>query len=216
MFIVLKVLKKGSLASFLTHDQGKIVAYYSLSGPFSQLLPGSLVEGDLVESSTHKYPFLRDVRLFSSIVPRGPRAQLFAHVIVDVAYMFLPLGHECTEIFILMHMMVESQLFGSIDTCLIIGPCFLIILLDLLGFYTPPEIKKISLETQLFLNNYVIEQRHLNQGPAGVTLLPSLLLRYDSAQTTLKAWVLECLKEHPLFKKNEVIWMSILRNDMWE
>lgn len=216
MFIVLRQLRSGSLASLLTYEHGKIIAHCRLARPFSALMTGALVEGELALTAAQKYPFLNDVRLYCPVILRGHRSQLFLHFIVEAVYLFLPQGHHNGEIFVLMHMAIESQLVQHFDTHSALGPSFCLVLFDLLGFHPPFLLMELNMHTRAFLNDYVLANKHLDASLAQSTLLPGLLLRYDSVRGVLQNWIAECLGEHPQFKKNEKMWLNMLRTGMWE
>ena len=215
MHIVLKVLKKGSLASVLTYEHGKIIVRYRPARFYAQLMLGSLVEGDLVVDAARTHPFLNDVRLVSSVSLKGLRSQLFLHFILDAVYLFSPQGSPNTEVFILLQMMIEADLLALMEEHAALGPCLCAVLFDVLGFYPSFEISQLSAATQVFLNKYVMSLRNGELEHGASTLLPGLVLRYDSCRDTLRGWVAECMREHPQFKKNEFVWMSMLRNGMW-
>ena len=207
MYVVLKVFNDGNLACFLDNKHGKFLAHYRLNRSYMKLFPGSIVQGDLEMPTSGKHATLRDVSLVQLAMFAQPRSQFFLHFFLEIAYMFLPQRQPATENFLFLRSSIQTDVLVLCEAYPLIGILLSLVILESLGFALPQDIDLPDNVMQVLSHKDSWLVTHGKE----LTLPQSLLLKYDSIRGVAYAWISECLRDHPQFKKIEKKWLGMLQ-----
>ncbi|MBM3894263.1 hypothetical protein FJ366_01565 [Candidatus Dependentiae bacterium] len=208
--IVLKILKKGSLAVFLSQEQGKIIAHYKISRTHADLFAGALVLVEVVDSVSSKYPFFNSVEIVSSPTITGIRSYYFLSFFLDLVYLFLPQGQPDEEVFECMLTMVRSDVVLLCEKYSFIGAFYSLTILRLLGFFLPESLYTFSCSFELDLKKGLFRSAFED-----AALRHELEVKYDASSTQIFLWILQELKVHPQSKKIEKLLVMMRSEKIW-
>ncbi len=208
--VVLKVLKKGSLAVFLTEEYGKIIAHYSAQKEYMELFPGALVSVECVFSHASKYPFLKSIQMICAPRTTGLRSYYFLQFFLDAVYLFLPQGQFSPEVFEFMYSVIDSDVILWCEQYNFFGAIFSLGLMRFLGFFLPESLYTLSLSVQDDLKKILASGEQQN-----TALHQEMMLKYAAASRQIFAWILSVFKEYPQSKKIEVLLIAMRNEKVW-
>ena len=208
--LVLKILKKGSLAVFFGEQVGKFIAHYQTAKKYITIFQGALIDGEYALTNGSKYPFVKSVEIIYSVQPQGIRTQFFLTFYFDTLYLFLPQQQPSTENFHFIKACVESDLFLLCEDHEAFGPYFSLVLMKTLGFFLPVSLDVFSQRLEFFLKEMALgsESGHL-------ALHQELLLQYASIGGEIFRWILSIFKDHPQSKKMEKMLLLMRSEGLW-
>jgi hypothetical protein len=208
--VVLRVLKKGSLAIFLTEKYGKVIAHYSAAKDYMELFPGALVSAEYAVLNTSKYPFLKSLHIVCAPRPTGLRSYYFLQFFLDAVYFFLPQGQPAPEVFEFMQSAIDSDVIVWCERYPFFGAIFSLGLLRFLGFFIPESLYTLSLGVEDDLKKILASGE-----PQNTALHQEMMLKYAAASTQIFAWVFQAFKEYPQSKKIENLLITMRNEKVW-